>query len=60
MAALLLPSLNAAIIDEGVARGDTAYHLAHRRHDARGQPGTGRLLDLGDLSGRQDRDELRP
>jgi ATP-binding cassette, subfamily B, multidrug efflux pump len=25
MAALLLPSLNAAIIDEGVAKGDTAY-----------------------------------
>ena len=25
MAALLLPSLNAAIIDEGVARGDIAY-----------------------------------
>jgi ATP-binding cassette, subfamily B, multidrug efflux pump len=25
MAALLLPSLNAAIIDEGVARGDTGY-----------------------------------
>ena len=25
MAALLLPSLNAAIIDNGVARGDTAY-----------------------------------
>jgi ATP-binding cassette, subfamily B, multidrug efflux pump len=25
MAALLLPSLNAAIIDQGVARGDTAY-----------------------------------
>ena len=31
MASLYLPSLNADIIDNGVATGDTGYILSHRR-----------------------------
>ena len=60
MAALLLPSLNAAIIDEGVAKGDTGYIWRTGADDAGRHVGTGRLLDLGYLSGREDGDELRP
>ncbi len=60
MASLYLPSLNADIIDKGVARGDTSYILTtggwmlarHRRAD--------RLLDRGGLVRRPDGDELRP
>ena len=60
MAALLLPSLNAAIIDEGVAKGDTDYIWRTGGIMLAVTRGAGRLLHLGDLSGRQDRDELRP
>ena len=38
MASLYLPSLNADIIDNGVARGDTSYILSHRGLDARRSP----------------------
>ena len=45
MAALYLPSLNADIIDKGVAKGDTGYILRAGGCDARGHPGADRLLD---------------
>ena len=37
VAMLYLPSLNADIIDNGVATGDTGLHRPHRRPDARGR-----------------------
>ena len=43
IASLYLPTLNADIIDQGVATGDTELHPAHRRHDAVGHPAAGRL-----------------
>ena len=60
MAALLLPSLNAAIIDNGVAKGDTDYIWRTGGMMLGGHAGAGRLFHLGDLPGRQDRDELWP
>ena len=58
MAALLLPSLNAAIIDNGVPRAIRPTSGV-RAQDAGGQLAAGRLLDLGDIPGCQDGDELR-
>ena len=53
---LYLPSLNADIIDNGVATGDTGYILRDRRRDARGHAGADRLRDRRRLLRRPDRD----
>ena len=53
MASLFLPSLNAAIIDEGVAKGDTGFIWRTGERDARGQPGADDLRDRRHLLRRQ-------
>ena len=49
VAMLFLPSLNADIIDNGVARGDTGYIVRSGRGDARRLPAADRLLGRGGL-----------
>ena len=60
MASLYLPSLNADIIDKGVARGDTGYILRTGALMLGVAARPDRLLDRGGLVRRADRDGLRP
>ena len=49
LASLYLPTINAAIIDDGVAKGDTAAHHRIRRRDARGDRPAGGVRRRGGL-----------
>ena len=60
IASLYLPTLNADIIDQGVARGDTGLHPAHRRHDADDHPAADRLHHRRRLLRREGRNGAGP
>ena len=60
MCTLFLPTLNADIIDKGVAHRRHRLHLAHRRRDARRHPRPGRVRDRRRLLRLAGRDGLRP
>ncbi len=59
MAALFLPSLNADIIDKGVARRRHRLHRPHRRRDARGLAAPDPVQRRRGVLRRADRDGLR-
>ena len=60
IASLYLPTLNADIIDNGVATGDTGYILQTGGIDARHHPRADRLRDRRGLLRRARRDGARP